>query len=510
LSVSESERLLTAAGLENSDELIASLQTKDLESLLTNPTNLELIAQIWHQDRASLMAMIANTMNRQGLYEVACNLLAQETNNVRQSLQLRSIAQPDSTRHPSGRIHSTEQWLDMAGYLCAVLLISDRAGINLTPNVVARIMPNNRPADHRDTAGHKLFADLEQMQPEDLYLAHQVLASRLFTTSLSNTATAPETTTDTTTDTTATTTALPTGEHVQPAHRSIAEFLAANWLSKALNRQSHIRLRVRKLLTGFDGQALTHLRGIYGWLAQLNVPPLNTLARQLITGDPVCVLLHADVADMAVPAKRMLFDALRAHALANPAAFWGWNWHLNMSTHIATRAPTIQTRIAGLFEPSLLADFVESLHESMQSRSPAPQQNDGHQTWVMFLLKVLAQHNLTHTPDELRDTLRSIIIDPSRWQSSRQIALDAWLDACPDADRALMAHSLLVELNEPSELPTEDGPLLRSVTSVTSVKSVTSLSSGPNLGFLCGTSSIPRRPLPNLLDALVCQPNPRR
>lgn len=464
LSGTESERLLTTAGVEDSDELIASLQTKDLESLLTNPTNLELIAEIWHRDRASLMAMIANTMNRQGLYEMACKLLVQETNNVRQSLQLSSIDNPASTSLPSGRIHSTEQWLDMAGYLCAVLLISDRAGINLTPNVVARIMPNKVPADHRDTSGHDLFADLEQMQPEDLPLAHQVLASRLFTSSASDTATKP-----TTNPSTNTGAQLLASEHAQPAHRSIAEFLAANWISKTLNQQGHVRLRVLNLLTGFDGQALTHLRGVYGWLAQLNAPLHNTLARQLITGDPVCVLLHADVADMTVPSKRMLLAALRDQALANPAAFWGWNWHLNLSTHVATRASTIQTRIAGLFEPSLLAGIVESLHISMQSHSPAPQQNEGHQTWIMFLLKVLAQHDLTHTPDELRDTLRSIIIDPSRWQISRQIALDAWLDACPDADRALMAHSLLVELNEPGELTTEDG------------LSVTSATSGPNL-----------------------------
>jgi hypothetical protein len=409
-----------------------------LDHLLTNPQTLQLLVKVWAAQASSRPKTLL--ASKAQIYELGCNQLAREVNPVQRDLQARL-----------GRAYTTEQLLDMAGYLCAALMLSGYAGVSLD---FEALNPNAPNPEENSLA----FAHIDDLQPTDMNLALQAVCSRLFKPSTSSP------------DQTNKTNALNQHPRFESAHRSVAEYLAARWLSNQINQHGMPRQRLIRLLTGFDGKAISHLRGVYGWLAQLNLPAQN----QLIEKDPLCVLLNTDIASSAnqstasqntasTPSTQALmqrlFIALREEALKDPAPFW----YLQRSTvglsfdtsrHKTSNSPGNTIGFAGLSQamlsqPEIYQQLLDDLTEASR--------NDHHQTWVMFLLKALLDtlaQNVGHTDNQtggqtakqtasdqkedsdetepywagtLAPVLRDITLDASRWEGLRKLALRTWL-----------------------------------------------------------------------------------
>ena len=95
-------------------------------------------------------------------------------------------------------------------------------------------------------------------------------------------------------------------------HRTIAEFIAAKWISKQLDE----RLPIGRILSivGLNGFPTSELRGLFAWLVVFQP---NT-AEQLIIKDPYGVLTYGDPASLSESNKLILLDALAEHSERNP------------------------------------------------------------------------------------------------------------------------------------------------------------------------------------------------
>ena len=73
-----------------------------------------------------------------------------------------------------------------------------------------------------------------------------------------------------------------TGQNLlEPCHRTVAEFLAAKWIAKALRNQLSIR-RLEGVLYGNNYIVPTALRGLHAWIATLS----PAIASKFIERDP--------------------------------------------------------------------------------------------------------------------------------------------------------------------------------------------------------------------------------
>lgn len=220
-----------------------------MQDWLTNPQTLNMLVeavterQQWPQ-------------SRQETYELACRRMVREHSKLHRDA-MRGLQQ-----------NSDEVLLESAGWLCAILLLSDLTGFALD-----------------DDTADDTYATLSQLSPPDRDLPLvAVLKSRLF---------------------------KPTGvERFTPVHRSVAEYLGAHWLANRINQQGLPLGRVLALMTGTDGEVVTSLRGLYAWLAVFGIPWRS----QLIERDALGLVLYGDVKEFPKEDKRRLLDALHREA----------------------------------------------------------------------------------------------------------------------------------------------------------------------------------------------------
>lgn len=322
-------------GRTDAEEFIAQADSHGVGALLSNPQTLTL----------TVKALNGTTWptSRDETYRLACETLVQEENHKHR----------DKTRfQPVPR----EALLDTAGQLFAALLLSDKSGIALDPSVQS-----------------ERFPALEAFQLNAPVLASTALDTKLFVPSTSN------------------------EERLEPTHRSVAEYLAAQWLGKQIDKQGMPRQRVLNLMLGFDGKAVAGLRGLYGWLALT-----SRKARQwLIKNDPLTVALYSDPRPMDRVDKQQLLHAIYFQAQDNPSTLWR-----------LSEAETLKP----LFQADLRDEYLKALEN--------PKRDDATQTYVVFILKVL-KHSASeiHLSTELRNTAA----DASRWEHVRRYALEAWL-----------------------------------------------------------------------------------
>ena len=150
----------------------------------------------------------------------------------------------------------------MAGAICAARLISDVDAINLTDQEGTPDIPGYRSM--------VLFAPKE---------VQAVLGRRVFD-------------------------AAPEPETVDYAHRTTAEFLAAEFLaSRARGGLPFGRVLA---LMGVDGHPASELRGLHAWLA-VHLPEH---ADELIEADPYGVLTYGDAASLSTSSCAVLLRAL--------------------------------------------------------------------------------------------------------------------------------------------------------------------------------------------------------
>jgi hypothetical protein len=147
------------------------------------------------------------------LYRLACENFAKESNQIHQSL---------SPRRPN-----IQSLLSAAGFACAQLLLSGKRGLNV------------------DGQDDDLFP-----RPTELWSAsvhtkeiEAAISSLLF---------------------------RPVGvDRVEPTHRTVAEYLGAQWLVSAL-RDNHLSVRRLETLLYSRGVVPGPLRGLHAWLAALD------------------------------------------------------------------------------------------------------------------------------------------------------------------------------------------------------------------------------------------------
>ena len=221
-------------------------RARGIESLLANPQSLDMLAKALGDGELP--------ESRREVFELACRTLLKEHNQEHKIVKSADIA----------------TLMDVAGKLCALQLLSGKAGFALLPS-----------------EGGQDFLELEQVTDEREERQRHVLGTKLFD--------------------------CPSESQCTPVHRQISEFLAARYLAKRIAAGLPIK-RVLALMTGFDGGIVSELRGLSAWLAAHT----HSGRAELIERDPLGMFLYGDVRGFLVEDKRRILDGLAQEAITNP------------------------------------------------------------------------------------------------------------------------------------------------------------------------------------------------
>ena len=235
-------------GVDDPKAFVAKARKRGVDGLLGNPQSLKMLVaavddEEWPRTKAET-------------FDLACRKLIEEHN------QEHRIAASES--------HDIESLMHQAGHLCALLLLSGRAGFTL---------PGTDP--NRDYPG------IEQIPRPDRQLSRQVLRRAVF--------------------------ASPSEGRVAATHRQVAEFLAARYLADLIAHGLPVR-RALALMTGFDGGILSELRGLSAWLATHS----RSARIEIIERDPLGTVEYGDVGGFDTREKRHLLQSLKAETDQNP------------------------------------------------------------------------------------------------------------------------------------------------------------------------------------------------
>jgi len=326
LSRAEQVTVLGANGIESAEVFLDDAEHRGLSELLGNPQTLKMLAEV--------VSKSGWPSTRSELFEQAVKVLLTETNK-------------GASQKKQGR-YSASELMQVAGEMCAVRLIGDIQAISLNESDEAADIPSYRTLSCGDS--DKLVA---------------ALGRRVFTAT-----SAPDT--------------------VDYAHRVIAEYLAAWWLSEKVRAGLPIG-RVRALV-GVDGRPATELRGLHAWLAV----KLPEHAELLINADPFGVLTYADARALTPTNRKKLLRALANLADMDP---WFREGHWTSSS------------LAGLAG----ADMVEDFRSILTSTSPN------------FSLRMLVLDSLAvgQPVPQLSIELISIVKNANAVYAERSSAVDA-------------------------------------------------------------------------------------
>ncbi len=350
--------LLKNHAISDPKAFIDKAQKSGVGGLLKNPHTLKLLAKAVQDNHWP--------NSREETFQLACEKLAEEPNKRHRDQQKLCSA-------------SKEQLLNAAGQLYSVMLFSNKEGISL---------------DLKSETDN--FPSIDDYLPPQRKSALKALHTNLFR--------------------------LDTVERVAPAHRSIAEYLAARWLAKQIDQQGLPWGRVLNLLAGCDGRTVAGLRGLYGWLAL----HCQTTQSQLIKSDPLTVVIYGDAKPLSVGRKRDILEGLQKEA-AQHAGFF-------------QEAKSLQP-FGALATPELLGQFSDALKTTAR--------NNEAQSFAMCVLVVLGEGGLLV---ELAGLVLSILKDSSWNQGVRLTALHFWLmlDAVED-ELALLGELNQGRINDPDD-----------------------------------------------------------
>lgn len=339
-------------GITDPEDFVNQASDRGIDGLLSNPQTLRLLAEAirdgqWPQ-------------TREETYRLACRKLAEED------------AKPHRDRRRTQAI-PVEKIIEAAGYLCAVLLLSDKTGLAFDVGKADQSFPL-----------------IDDCSPADLALARLAASRKLFRVADAE-------------------------EQVLPSHRSVAEYLAAQWLAKQIDHGGLPLRRVMNLFMGRDERTVAGLRGLYGWLAL----HCQAARARLIEADPLTVVVYGDVKPMSLADKRKLLAGLRQEA----------------EQHVVFRWETQSTTAFGaLADAELTPEFIAALTSSKR--------DDASQSFVYCVLDILREGDPIPA---LAPTIKAVVMDGSFWEGIRRHALVAWLKLSPPDEEAL---ALLDAINE--------------------------------------------------------------
>lgn len=377
---------------EQAESFIREAQAREMEAILDNPLTLGLLVEAT-EDGATWPE------NRFETFEMACKVLARESNEEhRIGYAARSV--------PVAKL------LDVAGYACAVLLLSGYSGYLLGPS------------DDSSARSALLLSDLDGAPLVDRECLSAALGTRLFRAE---------------------------GSCFVPVHRSIAEFLAGRYLATLVEDRDLPVGRVLALLTTPERQVPSRLRGLSAWLSA-HSPSARS---ELIRVDPVGVGLYGDLSRFTASDKQLLLRTLSRYAAQG-----------SRSGHASRDGlvDAVRNRSIRMFRRLAEPDMVPAIEGFMEKHASG---EVGHRL-VEFFLKVLACADLKHASE-----LARLAPQVSKWMRGRRpmpvrrAALDAYLHLVPSGtarDRELKA--LLDELQDSVNPDPSDelrGTLLRAL-----------------------------------------------
>lgn len=227
--------------VEDPDAFVDTAQQRGVAALLENPLSLKLLVK----------AVLNNEWpdSRIRTFEMACETLADESNEEHQCATVRERA-------------NTEALLNAAGQLCAVQLLAGAPGIRLD----------------QGSQGNS-FVELNEIAGASRTLQSDSLKTRLFE--------------------------APNSEFAIPLHRQVAEFLGARHLAGLIENGLPVN-RILALMSGHDGMIVTEMRGLCAWLAVHS----NIARKEIISRDPLGTVLYGDVAGFPVDVKELIFREL--------------------------------------------------------------------------------------------------------------------------------------------------------------------------------------------------------
>ena len=286
-------------GVEDADGFVKAARERGVHRLLANPQNLDLLAKSVSQGKWP--------DSRRETFDLACRMLVREPNRQH------SAANPSSA--------DTSLLIKAAGCLCAAQLISGTAGYTLP----GRAEPDDDFPSFTEVCGGVGYD-----------AAKNVLGTRLFM-------------------------GVSEGK-LSPAHRQIAEFLAAKYVSGLLDRGLPLG-RILALITGFDGELVPSFRNFASWLAVHNKQSRKRLSQL----DPSGLIYDGDRQTYSADEKQDIVRNLRRESYWNP-------W--------CTRSLSKTHGIGGIVSPELEETFREILVDGERGRE--------HQSYVMLLMQMLA------------------------------------------------------------------------------------------------------------------------
>ncbi|MFZ3084967.1 NACHT domain-containing protein [Rhodoferax ferrireducens] len=259
---------------QDAAQFMREAEHRDLEGLLDNPQTLRMLVKAMSARSNHWPASKTET------YALACEQLVQEQNEEHRTTQQNDLL-------PS------EQMLQAAGYLSAVMLLSGSAAIA-------------RQSAREPHAGTLALTDLSRGEnAPDIAACQAALRTSLF---------------------------RGTGRsEFVPVHRTVAEYLGAHYLITRIHAGLPAS-RVLALMLGQDAGIVPELRGLHAWLA---ATASEELRRELIERDPLGVVLNGDVRAFSRTEKLQVLDALRDEA-TRYTYFRNQNWASHSFGALAT------------------------------------------------------------------------------------------------------------------------------------------------------------------------------
>jgi hypothetical protein len=342
-------------------QFIEDAKQHGLDDLLFNPQTLGILATAVQQN--------AWPATKAEAFELACTKMASESNAAHK------------TTAPLGAGGRTEL-THAAGALCAAYLLANLNGFAL-----------------REDDLPKGFVDVRDVPILNDLAAVQALKTRIYTASSEGL--------------------------FAPIHRSVAEYLAARFVSVHVQNKKLPMERVLALMCGKDGRPVAALRGFNAWLAALH----RDTRPRTVAKDPLGVVLYGDPSRFNADEKKNLFRELAKAAQENPA-FRSQNWAERPFGALGTRD------MLGFFETALAS----------------PQRDDAAQMYIDCILDVILHGK---PMPELAARLLAIVHDTTHWPRVRKSALRAYAKQVPPT--ALVPLADAIELGT---LPDEDDELL--------------------------------------------------
>jgi predicted NACHT family NTPase len=303
LSAAEQRQVLAGQGVEEAaaNAFLAEAEERGLDDFLENAQNLILL---WRAVQTGSWPA-----TRTQLFEMSTRLMLEESNQ-------------EHARSGSGSL-SVAELRPVAGAVCAARLISDIDAISLT--------------DQEGTADIPGYRSVSFFAPQ---MVQAALGRRVF-----NVGTEAET--------------------VDYAHRTTAEFLAAEFLAQRVRGGLPFGRVVA--LMGVDGHPAAELRGLHAWLA-VHLPEH---ADELIEADPYGVLTYGDAASLSASSCACLMHALDRLSKENPW-FHSRNWQSRSIAALA-RSDMVGEFRAILNNPASGFDIRSVVLDALMLGTPIPE-----------------------------------------------------------------------------------------------------------------------------------------